>query len=420
MTRRGSALQRCLTPLQLLPAGGDRVLVLNHFASPEGQPGGTRHVELYGALDGWACEIVAANRNYLTRQPQHSYRPRPTTAYRTVWTWPYAGNGAARVLNWASYAVTATAVGLLTRRPSVVVGSTPHLLAPVAGWLVARLRRVPFVLEVRDLWPEVLVEMGQLRAGSRLYRSLEALAAWVVARADAIVVLAPGVATALVERGVDPARVHLVPNGADLVPPLDDRGAARAALGAGADEVLVVYAGAHGPANGLDLALDAAADLAADHPEVRFVFVGDGPVKGALVERASREHLANVRFEDARPKAAMPEVLGAADVGLHVLADVGLFTFGVSPNKVFDYLAAGLPVLTNVPGDVGDLVTGNGAGVAVAPDAIADGLRALLALLPADRAAMGERGRALIERDYAVAPRALALAAVLRGAQEAR
>lgn len=399
---------------------GDRVLVFNHFASPEGQPGGTRHIELYGGLDGWSCEILAADRNYLTRLPQHSYRPNPTTAYRTVWTLPYAGNGAARVLNWASYAVSATVVGLLTRHPTVVVGSTPHLLAPVAAWLVARIRRVPFVLEVRDLWPEVLVEMGQLSAGSRLYRALEALAAWVVARADAIVVLAPGVANALVERGADPSLVHHVSNGADLVPPLDDRAPARAALGVGPGEVLVVYAGAHGPANGLDLALDAAADLSVDHPQVRFVFVGDGPTKAALVARAGREGLANVHFADARPKSDMPEVLGAADVGLHVLADVGLFTFGVSPNKVFDYMAAGLPVLTNVPGDVGALVTGNGAGVAVDPDGIADGLRALLESSSDERAAMGERGRALIERDYAVAPRAAALDAVLRGAQEAR
>lgn len=401
-------------------AGVDRVLVLNHFASPEGQPGGTRHIELYGGLDGWSCEILAADRNYLTRLPQHSYRPNPTTAYRTVWTLPYAGNGAARILNWASYALTATVVGLLTRRPSVVVGSTPHLLAPLGAWLVARVRRVPFVLEVRDLWPEVLVEMGQLRPDSRLYRALEALASWVVARADAVVVLAPGVGTALVERGADPALVHLVSNGADLVRPLADRTPARAALGAGADDVLVVYAGAHGPANGLDLALDAAADVAVDHPEVHFVFVGDGPSKAALVERARREGLSNVRFEDPRPKSAMPEVLGAADVGLHVLADVGLFTFGVSPNKVFDYMAAGLPVLTNVPGDVGGLVTANGAGVAVDPDGIADGVRTLLATPAEERAGMGDHGRALIEREYAVAPRVAALEAVLRGARSGR
>ena len=388
--------------------------------SPEGQPGGTRHIELYGSLPGWSCEIVAADRNYLTRLRQRSYRPRPTTAYRTVWTWPYAGNGAARVLNWASYAVTATLVGLLTRRPTVVVGSTPHLLAPLAAWIVARLRRLPFVLEVRDLWPEVLVEMGQLRPESGLYRALAALAGWVLGRADAVVVLAPGVATALVERGADPDRVHLVSNGADVVDPLPDRHAARAALGIADDQVLVLYAGAHGPANGLDLALDAAADLAVDHPEVRLVLVGDGPSKADLVARCDREGLGNVVFADARPKSEMPAVLGAADVGLHVLADVGLFSFGVSPNKVFDYLAAGLPVLTNVPGDVGDLVTDAGAGVAVAPAGIADGLRALLSTPSTERVEMGERGRALIEREYAVAPRAAALDRVLRRVQGAR
>lgn len=403
------------------PSDGNRVLVFNHFASPEGQPGGTRHVELYGRIEGWSCEIIAANRNYLTRLPQRSYRPNRTTYYRTVWTWPYAGNGIPRVTNWVSYAFTATIRGLLTRRPTVVVGSSPHLLAPVAAWFVARVRRVPFVLEVRDLWPQVLLEMGQLQAGSRLYRILDHLAAWLQSRADAIVVLAPGVATSLVERGADPTRVHLVSNGADLMPPIADRPAARAALGADGDhdEVLVVYAGTFGLANGLDMALDAAADLAVDHPEVRFVFVGDGPTKAALVARAEREHLANVHFEDARPKSAMPEVLGAADIGLHVLADVGMFSFGVSPNKVFDYLAAGLPVLTNVPGDVGALVTENGAGVAVGPDALADGVRRLLDAGSAERTAMGERGRALIEREYTVARRAAALSAVLRGAQEA-
>ncbi len=399
-----------------MSAGGPRVLVLNHFASPEGQPGGTRHIELYGSLPGWSCEIVAADRNYLTRRAQASYRPNAHTAYRAVPTLPYAGNGAARILNWASYAVTATVVGLLTKRPSVVVGSTPHLLAPLAAWLVARVRRVPFVLEVRDLWPEVLAEMGGMRPDSLLYRVLAGLAAFAVARADAVVVLAPGVGDALVERGLDPARLHVVPNGADLVPAPVDREAARAALGLGPDDLAILYAGAHGPANGLDLALDAAAELADELPEVRFVLVGDGPDKATLEARVQREGLANVHFAPARPKGDMPEVLGAADVGLHVLADVGLFTYGVSPNKVFDYLAAGRPCLTNNPGDVGRLVTDAGAGVAVAPGAVADGVRALAAAGPDERAAMGERGRALIEREYAIAPRVERLLVALRSA----
>lgn len=400
----------------------DRVLVFNHFASPRGAPGGTRHVELYGALEGWSCEIVAANRNYLTRQPQDSYRPSPTTSYRTVWTLPYSGNGPLRILNWASYAVTATVVGLLTRRPTVVVGSTPHLLAPVAAWFIARVRRVPFVLEVRDLWPEVLVEMGQMTAGSRLYRSLEGLARWVVARAEVVITNAPGVRDELIERGLDPSCVHVVSNGADVLPPVDaeERRRCRAALDLADDELVVVYAGAHGPANGLDLALDAAADLAHTNPEVRLLFVGDGPLKEALVDRASRDGLTNLRFDAARPKDQMPQVFGAADIGLHVLADVGLFTYGVSPNKVFDYMAAGLAVLTNNPGTISDLVTDADAGVAVAPQGIADGIRALVAAGADERAAMGERGRAMIAREYAVAPRLVALDAALRQAVAGR
>ena len=400
----------------------ERVLVFNHFASPRGAPGGTRHVELYGTLPGWSCEIIAANRNYLTRQRQESYRPSPTTRYRTVWTLPYSGNGPARILNWASYVLTATAVGLLTKRPTVVVGSTPHLLAPLAAWFIARVRRVPFVLEVRDLWPEVLVEMGQLTAGSRLHRALEGLARWVVARADVVITNAPGVRDEFVERGLDPSRVHLVSNGADVLAPLNDgdRDRFRAALELAADDLVVVYAGAHGPANGLDLALDAAADLARTDPDVRFVFVGDGPAKEALVAKASRDGLSNVRFDPARPKDEMPQVLGAADIGLHVLADVGLFTYGVSPNKVFDYMAAGLAVLTNNPGTIGDLVTDTDAGVAVAPHGIADGVRALVAVGAAERAAMGERGRAMIAREYAVAPRLVALDAALRQALAGR
>ena len=120
-----------------------------------------------------------------------------------------------------------------------------------------------------------------------------------------------------------------------------------------------------------------------------------------------------MRFEDAVPKGDMPELLGAADIGLHVLADVELFRFGVSPNKVFDYLAAGVPCLTNNRGAIGDLVTEAGAGVAVAPDDLLGGLRALADAGAAERDAMGARGRDLIARRYAIAPRARALEQVL-------
>jgi glycosyltransferase involved in cell wall biosynthesis len=298
-------------------------------------------------------------------------------------------------------------------RPFVVYGSTPHLLAPVAGWLLARRYRVPFILEVRDLWPQILVEMDRLERGSWTYRVLSRIENWLYRRAVRIVVLAEGVRDELVRRGVDGAKIVVIPNGAA---PTDF------AVGAPRDGLrdryqfrdrVFVYAGAHGPANGLDLLLDAAELVRDDHPEAHFVLFGDGPSKAELVASTRSRGLDNVEFRDPVPKSAMPEVLAAADVGVHVLADVPLFRYGVSPNKVVDYMAAGLPVLTNSPGVVGDLVASAGAGVAVEPGDLEKGIRAVLRLSPEERAARGDAGRMYIARERSPAVLAERLEALL-------
>lgn len=375
-------------------SGQRHVLVLNHFAKPRNASGGTRHVDLFGRLAGWDARILASNRSYFSPGARD-----PSDALVTVvWTTPYAGAGIRRILNWLSYAVTAIVAGLRGARPDVVYGSTPHLLAPFAAWVLARRYRVPFVLEVRDLWPQVLVEMDRLRPDSLLCRFLSRLEAWLYDHADAIVVLADGVREELTRRGVAAEKVLTIPNGAD---PVDFH------VGADRDElrkrfefdgVVFVYAGAHGPANGLGLVLDAAAAVREDHPDAHFVFVGDGPSKAELLTAAQRRGLDRVRFLDPVAKSAMPEFLAAADVGLHVLADVPLFRYGVSPNKVVDYMAAALPVLTNSPGEVGGLVLRAGAGQVVEPDELECGTRALLSITPEERAQLGASGQAHIAR----------------------
>jgi glycosyltransferase involved in cell wall biosynthesis len=370
-----------------------RVVVLNHFAAPRGAPGGTRHVELFSRLRRWDATVIGSRVNYLTREPVHL----DDDLYRTVPVLPYRSNGAARILNWCSYAVTALVAALRLPRPDVVYASSPHLLTGLAGWALARLRRASFVLELRDLWPVVLVEMGQLSRTSPLYRLLRSLERFLYRKADAIVVLAEGVRRVLVEdEGVAADRVYFVPNGADpadFVP-----SAPRAALREryGLDGMVFAYTGAHGPANGLDLVLDAAAEVAEQLPDVRFLLVGDGVAKAALRERAAREGLRNVAFRAPVPKDEMPDLLGAVDVGLHVLADVPLFRYGVSPNKLYDYLAAGLPVLTNTGGEVAALVDAANAGVAVAPDGIADGVRALAGRNAEELRRFGDDGRAYL------------------------
>ncbi|MGO4132463.1 glycosyltransferase family 4 protein [Janibacter sp. RAF20_2_2] len=365
-----------------------RVLVLNHFAAPRGEAGGTRHVELFSRLEGWESLIIASNLN-----PQTGRKVGDSDGFVTVPVVGYSSNGISRILNWVCYAVSATLRGLRVGRVNVVYGSSPHLLAALAAWLLAVLKRAPFVLEVRDLWPKVLVDMNHLSETSPVYRVLTALEEFLYARAKTIVIMAEGSRTELVARGVDGAKIVYIPNGAD--PEDFEPSAPRDELRAryGFDKVTAVYAGAHGPANGLDLLLDGAESV----PEVDVVLVGGGVLKETLRQDAERRGLANVRFMDPIAKDEIPDLLAAADIGLHVLADVELFRSAVSPNKVFDYMAAGLSTLTNCPGLVADLVERADAGIAVSPTEIGRGLSHLLALDEHQRATHGMSGRGWIE-----------------------
>jgi glycosyltransferase involved in cell wall biosynthesis len=371
-----------------------RLLALNHFANPFDAPGGTRLIELTERLDGWDTVIVAADRNLFTQQRQTS----TSDSFRTVRTPPYGGNDGTRILNWAAFALAAFVTGLRLPRPDVVYASSPHLLTGIAGWAVARLRGARFVLEIRDLWPQILVDTGRMRAGSMMHRLVRALELFLYHRADAIVVLAQGVAQAIADDGVAADRIHFIPNAADPADfvPSQPRDVLRRRYGF--TGVTVIYAGAHGPANGLDFVLDAAAELL-ELEEVRFVLVGDGLSKPALMARAEQDGLRNVTFLEAVPKHEMPDLLAATDAGLHVLADLPLFLYGVSPNKLFDYMAAGLPVLTNTAGEVGEIVKHNDAGVVVEPAQLASGIRQLVAAGEAERRRWGDNGCAYTARE---------------------
>lgn len=361
-----------------------RVLVLNHFAAPRGEAGGTRHVELFSRLEGWDHLIIASNLN-----PQTGRRVGDSDGFVTVPVMGYSSNGISRVLNWVSYAVMATLRGLRVGRVDVVYGSSPHLLAALAAWVLSVLKRAPFVLEVRDLWPKVLVDMNHMSESSPIYRALTVLEEFLYARARTIVIMAEGSRTELVARGVDPDKIVYIPNGAD--PEDFEPSASRDELRAqyGFDKVTAVYAGAHGPANGLDLLLDGAESV----PDVDVVLVGGGVLKPKLKQDAKDRGLGNVRFMDPIPKDEIPDLLAAADLGLHVLADVELFRSAVSPNKVFDYMAAGLPTLTNCPGLVSDLVASAVAGVTVEPDDLARGLHEVAILTDDARACLGNAGQ---------------------------
>lgn len=293
-------------------------------------------------------------------------------------------------------------IGLaFSERYDVLFATTTPLTAGIPGILARWLRGKPFVFEVRDLWPELPRAMGVIK--NPLVLGAMGMLEWASYRsAHRLIGLSPGIVEGIASRGVARDRIALVPNGCDLSIFSAAAEPWRPAA-IGADDLLAVFAGAHGVANGLDAVLDAAAVLKQrKRADIKVLLIGQGKLKPALQARAEREGLDNVVFHAPVSKLHLAGLMASTDVGLQILANVPAFYYGTSPNKFFDYIAAGLPVLNNYPGWLAGMVTEHQCGFACPPDnpdAFADALEAAAA----DRGAlkqMGARGRLLAEHSF--------------------
>jgi glycosyltransferase involved in cell wall biosynthesis len=320
-----------------------------------------------------------------------------------TYVWAAANKGTARrMLSYASFLASAALIGpWRVRRPDVVVATSPQLLCGLAGYLLARCLRAPFVFEVRDLWPESILAVEALRDGPFI-RALKGLARFLYTRCDRIVTVGEGYRAGIVLRYAIPeGKIDVVPNGIDtgLFVPQSRVGAVRRELGWG-DRFVVMYVGTHGMAHGLGDVLEAAR-LLRDEPRLLFVFVGEGAEKEALRRTAAAQRLDNVQFIDQQPKARVPLFYAACDLGLVTLRDTPLFQ-EVLPSKLFEYLGMERPVLLTVGGEARRVVEEAGGGEFVAPGdaaALAEAVRRL-AGAPERLAEMGRRGRAFVLAHY--------------------
>jgi glycosyltransferase involved in cell wall biosynthesis len=290
----------------------------------------------------------------------------------------------------------------MTESYDVLFATTTPLTAGIPGIAARWFRGKPFVFEVRDLWPELPRAMGVIRNPLLLW-AMEVLE-WASYRsAHRLVGLSPGIVDGIAHRGVSRDRIALVPNGCDLdifsIPvepwrPTEVR----------PTDLMAIFAGTHGMANGLDAVLDVAAELKRrGRDDIILVLIGQGKLKASLQARAEIDGLNNVLFHDSVNKARLAGLMAAADVGLQVLANVPAFYYGTSPNKFFDYIAAGLPVLNNYPGWLAEMIEEHQCGFTVPPDnpeVFADALEHAAA----DRSGlkdMGQRGLALAKAQFA-------------------
>lgn len=305
-----------------------------------------------------------------------------------------------RTATFLSFAIRS--IGLAIREPyDVAFSTTTPLTAGIPGIFARWLRGKPFVFEVRDLWPELPRAMGVIK--NPVVLGAMSLLEWASYRsATSCIALSPGIVDGIAKRGVDRRRIVLVPNGCDLRI-FGSRSAPWRPPGVADTDLMAVFAGTHGIANGLDAAIDVAAELKRrSHADIKLVLIGQGALKAGLVERAKADNLDSITFLEPVDKQKLAGLLAASDVGLQLLADVPAFYYGTSPNKFFDYIAAGLPVLNNYPGWLAQMIVDNDCGFAVPPRdpvAFADALEAAAA----DRAALkakGRRGRVLAEQQF--------------------
>ncbi|HMG46755.1 MAG TPA: glycosyltransferase family 4 protein [Allosphingosinicella sp.] len=281
---------------------------------------------------------------------------------------PYSNSLSLVSRSWTFLRFVLRTIALVFREDyDVLFATTTPLTVGVAGIVGRWLRRKPFVFEVRDLWPELPRAMGIIR-NPVLLGALSALE-WASYRsATRLIGLSPGIVDGIARRGVPRDRISMVSNGCDL--DIFGEGAAPwRPEGAADGDLLAIFPGAHGVANGLDAVLDAAVELKRrGRDDIKLLLIGDGKLKPALRRRAEEQGLTNVLFEEPMVKMRLAGLMAASDIGMQILANVSAFYYGTSPNKFFDYIAAGRPVLCNYPGWVADLIQRNDCGFAVPPE----------------------------------------------------
>lgn len=340
-----------------------------HFSTPQGFTG-TRSYEFAKALIKRGHTVTMVCGNYavadtgIRKAFVHNMRYGNVSGINVVelkLDYSNSDNYMKRAVIFIKYAIKGIQISMLHKYDLIYATSTP-LTAGIPGIISKLVRRKKFIFEVRDLWPELPKAMGVINnpAVLKLMDTLEYIS---YCTSDACIGLSPGIVHGIKSK-VPSKRVALIPNGCDLnmsnghTSPNDN------------DEFIVAFTGAHGLANGLDAVLDAAGILLKrNYLDIKIHFIGDGKMKAHLIDRAINESLVNCVFMDPMAKHSLFDYLqNNVSAGLMVLANIPAFYFGTSPNKFFDYISLGLPVINNYPGWVANLIEENQCGYVVPPN----------------------------------------------------
>ncbi|OGO16504.1 MAG: glycosyltransferase WbuB [Chloroflexi bacterium RBG_16_48_8] len=383
------------------------ILIVHQAFTTVSEPGGTRHHEMarYFCREGHRVTVLTGQVSYLTGRGtvgrRWLKREADDAGVEILRIHTYQGWHRSffhRVLGFITFMLSSFLVGLKVRDVDLIWGTIPPLFQGITAWILARLKGAVFLLEVRDLWPYFAVALGVL-TNPIFIRLSEGLEKLLYRRADCVVINSPGYENHVRERGAKD--VHLVPNGVDtsMFDP-SDRGEKFLKVHGLLGKFVVLYAGAHGLSNDLEILLQAA-DSLRDKEEIQFVLVGDGKEKEKLVAQSKTLKLENVHFLPSYPKMEMPKVLASAQACIAILKPLDAFKT-TYPNKVFDYMAAGRPVILAIDGVIRQVVEEAKAGIFVQPG-YSDGMAQAILKLEQDRGMarrMGLAGHHYVEKYF--------------------
>ena len=378
------------------------ILIIHQAFAAINEPGGTRHHELarYLVQHGHRVPIIASPVSYITGDAPPSSAGQIEEGITIIRSYVYRAHHKSfvhRVFAFLSFMISSFVEGLKVKDVDLIWGTSPPIFQGITAWALARLKRIPFLFEVRDLWPAFAISVGVLK-NSILIGASEWLERFLYRAADRVMVNSPGYVDHVQDLGAK--RVELVPNGADarMFDPAR-RGASFRQSHQIKDKFVVLYAGAHGFSNDLGVVLDAAKKL--EGRAIEIVLLGDGKEKASLQTQAKELALKNVTFISSVPKSEMADALAASDACLAILKPIEWYK-ATYPNKVFDYMAAGRPVVLAIDGVVRKVVDAAKCGVFVEPGNVDALVTAIVELAddPARSQEMGLAGRAYIEENF--------------------
>ena len=386
------------------------VLIIHQaFASPD-EPGGTRHYEFarYLVDKGHKVTIIASNLSYLSGQPSADSVPlagrlQYSNGIQVIRAYTYPALHRSfvwRVVSFFSFVLTSLLAAMRVQNIDLVMGTSPPIFQAVSALLVSFLRFRPFLLEIRDLWPEFAIDMGVLKSKPLIYLS-RWLEGFLYVRSSYLLVNSPAYRKYLVKKGVPVSKISVIPNGVDPQRFDESNNGERIRHEFGLDgKFVATYAGALGLANDISTILEAAKSLR-DKNDIRFLLVGDGKERTHMEALAKQWDLPNVIFIGARPKSKMGEILAASDGGIAILQDIPMFRT-TYPNKVFDYMAAGRPTILAIDGVIRQVVEAAKGGIFVPPGnsgALAEAI-SNLAENPSRAKAMGISARKYVKENF--------------------